>query len=205
MRIRLPRLGCLGSLIVVPLILALGYLAFIAAAAPWSFFVGGAFHIVPGWRAWGRLHSPAEGDYLLWVQLLPDSPGRTTGLTYMTGRAEICSPRGTILTLRLVGDMDRGTWLDIDGKRVSIHLFHRAPFTGLFSAERRPRLDLHGEWRGPMLELDDRGTVSQAFTADGAPFLGPPARQPRTRWSGHITLRTGSHADFAAACHALGH
>ena len=57
----------------------------------------------------------------------------------------------------------------------------------------------------PMLELDDRGTVSQAFTADGAPFLGPPARQPRTRWSGHITLRTGSYADFAAACHTLGH
>lgn len=203
MSVRLPRLGCLGSLLVVPSVLAIAYLAFVAAVAPWSFFVGGGFHIVPGWRAWGRLHSPSEGDYLLWVQLLPSSPGRTTGLTYMTGTADICSPRGTRLAMKVTGDMDRHTWLDIDGKRVAISMFHRDPFMGLFSADRRPHVDLHGEWRGPLLELDDGGTVSQAFSADGTPYLGPPSHQPHARWNGHITLRTGSYADFAAACRAI--
>jgi len=33
--------------------------------------------------------------------------------------------------------------------------------------------------------------------------LGPPSHQPHARWSGHITLRTGSYADVAAAGRAI--
>lgn len=197
-RFRRRRLGCLGSLVALPVIGALAYLLPIALFAPWGFFLGGDFHVIPLWQAWGRFHSPAEGDYLLYVQMYP-TPGYRSGVAAVTGLAEICSPRGAITRLTLGGDMERHMWSDANGKRMHLYLHRRDWLQYALNTDRRPRLDLYGAWHNPVLELDDRGTVSRAFNPDGSVNLG---RESRPRWTSHVTLRAGSHADFAAACRA---
>jgi hypothetical protein len=196
------RLGCLGSFVVLAILAPLVYLVPVAIFAPWAFYVGGHFHVLPAWQAWGRIHSPAEGDYLVYVYLYPTParrPGSGTGGVSVTGSGEVCSPRGVVTKLTLGGGMDRGVWSDADGRRIHLYLHRRDIFNYSFNTDRRPRFDLYGEWHYPLLEADDRGTVSQAFNADGSVNLG---RDARVRWTSHVTLHEGSHSEFAAACGA---
>jgi hypothetical protein len=69
-------LGCLGSLVwqLAVLLLLGGILAgaVIGVFAPWAFYLGGKFHILPYWRGWGKAHAKS-GDYLLYVQIQPTS------------------------------------------------------------------------------------------------------------------------------------
>lgn len=196
------RLGCLGSLVALAIIAPLVYLVPVAIFAPWAFSVGGHFHVLPMWQAWGRIHSPTEGDYLLYVNLYP-VPGNRPGVGYggvsVAGSGWICSPRGIVSRLTLGGGMDRGVWSDANGKRIHLYLHRQDLFNYSFDTDRRPRLDLRGAWRYPVLEMDDRGTVSQAFNADGSVNRG---RDTRVRWMSHVTLHAGSYSEFAAACGA---
>ena len=71
-------IGCLtGCLTRFVLILAAGVAAgvvFVVAIdyvfAPWSFYFGGQFHLVPGWQGIGTMHTDA-GDYVLYVWFTP--------------------------------------------------------------------------------------------------------------------------------------
>jgi hypothetical protein len=196
------RLGCLGSLAALAIIAPLVYLVPVAIFAPWAFSVGGHFHVLPMWQAWGRIHSPADGDYLIYINLYPvpgNRPGVGHGGVSVAGYAQICSPRGVISKLKLGGGMDRGVWSSADGRPIHLYLHRLDIFNYSVNTDRRPRFDLYGAWHYPLLEMDDRGTVSQAFTADGAVNLG---RDTRVRWTGHVTLREGSHSEFADACRA---
>lgn len=199
MRLRPRRLGCLGSLVALLVIGALAYLGPVAIFAPWGFFLGGHFHVLPMWQAWGRIHSPTEGDYLLYVQMAP-TPG-TRGFAAVSGLAEVCSPRGVISRLTLGGNMERHMWADTEGKRIHLYLHRRDWFNYAFNTDRRPRLDLYGAWHNPVLELDDRGSLSEAFNRDGSVNMG---RQASPRWTSHLALREGTHSAFAAACRADG-
>jgi hypothetical protein len=54
---------------------ALLYLIFILLA-PWNFYFGGHFHLVPGWTGQGWMHSSAAGgNYFLLVRFEPTVPG----------------------------------------------------------------------------------------------------------------------------------
>ncbi len=195
------RLGCLGGLLAVTVLGAVVYFGILAVFAPWSFFMGGEFHLIPGWWAWGRVHSPVEGDYFLYVQLDPWTRGRR--VAPLKGWGYVCSPRGEITALGLYAYMPRPPWLDtdIDGTRMSVDMSRRPSFWS-FSNDRRPEIHLRGQWHNPALELDDGGSISRAFTPEGLPYLGPRKGQPKTRWTGHVSLRAGSYSDFAAACQA---
>ena len=60
------RFGCLGCLPQVFLALALGValmLAITAIFAPWGFYLGGQFHIIPYWQGFGALYAKC-GKYL---------------------------------------------------------------------------------------------------------------------------------------------
>src|SRR5215470_1798603 len=59
-------LGCLGQCIVVLLFGVVLVLAITAVFAPWGFYMGGKFHIIPYRQGWGRLPAPS-GDYVLYV------------------------------------------------------------------------------------------------------------------------------------------
>jgi hypothetical protein len=200
--LRRRRLGCVGSLVALAIIAPLAYLVPVAIFAPWAFFLGGQFHILPMWQAWGRIHSPGEGDYLLFVNLYPvpgNRPGSGVGGVSVSGSGQICSPHGVISKLTLGGGMDRGVWSDADGRRIHLYLHRLDVLNYAFNTDRRPRLDFYGAWHYPVLDMDDRGTVSQAFNVDGSVNLG---RDARVRWTSHVTLHAGSYSEFAAACGA---
>jgi hypothetical protein len=57
------RFGCLGAIIFSLAFGAVVYLVVIAVIAPWGYFLGGHFHLLPGWQGLGRLHSATAGDY----------------------------------------------------------------------------------------------------------------------------------------------
>ncbi len=172
------------------------YLGTLALFAPWGFFLGGSFHIFPMWTAWGRIHSPAEGDYVLYVQMSPTSSRISTAVD---GWGAICSPRGEISRLNLFGVMQRGIRMDTDGRPIHVEMWRWDKLNYALNTSRRPRIDFYGAWHNPVLELDDRGSLSQAFNADGTVNMGHLAS---ARWTSHTTLRSGSYSDFAAACRA---
>jgi len=86
---------------------------------------------------------------------------------------------------------------------MSLHMYRRSWFFGSFSAERRPRFDLHGVWHDPDLVMDDHGTLSTAFLPDGRAYLGPPRHQPAAGGTSSVTLRAGGYSAFDDACRAL--
>ena len=95
-RLRRGCLGCLGSLVWQLAMLSswagILVIASISILAPWAFYLGGKFHILPYWQGWGKAHAKS-GDYLLYVQIEPTSRGSGMHLeTNLTGTAYVCTP-----------------------------------------------------------------------------------------------------------------
>jgi hypothetical protein len=177
-------------------------LAIDAVFAPWAFFLGGRFHPLAFWQGFGRLHSPQVGDYAVFVRMWPTPGGH--GYASVTGSAFVCTARGERYPLRLAGGfLDKRIWVKTDGERMQLSMYRRGFWSGFFSTERRPRLDLHGSWHDPDLVMDDHGTFASAFLPDGSLYLGPPRGQPQRGAPTPITLRDASYAEFDAACRSL--
>src|SRR5262245_41642022 len=91
------RSGCLSNLLRLVLVLALVGVALLAATAvfaPWGFYLGGQFHILPYWQGFGTLHA-ASGKYVVYIRLEPKPSGSGMHLgTSVGGDAYLCSPRG---------------------------------------------------------------------------------------------------------------
>ncbi len=198
------RLGCLGRILAFLVLGAITILLIDAVFAPWAFFLGGRFHPLAFWQGWGRLHSLAGSDYVLFVRMWPKPRSRHAQPAVM-GTADLCTPLGARVSLRLRGSfLDKDAWrLDSDERPMSLHLYTRPDFSFFFSTEGRPRFDLHGAWHNPDLVMDDHGSLSTAFLPDGRVYQGPSRDQPAARGSATVTLRAGSHSDFEAACRAL--
>ena len=75
---RRARHGCLvqvlGALVFGVVVLT----GVMAIVAPWGFYMGGHFHIIPNWTGWGQMHSKTAGDYALLVSFSPKT-GRAPG------------------------------------------------------------------------------------------------------------------------------
>lgn len=192
-----PRLGCLGSIIAFALLGTLAVLMIDGLFAPWGFYLGGHLHILPYWRGWGRMHTASSGDYLVFVSMWP-APGKY--YAHMTGTGELCTPRGERITLRVGADMDKHIGSDMQGKAIRIYMYHRPYLAGL-NTNRRPRIDLHGQWQNPNIVLNDRGTLLTEFKPDGT--LYPDGKEPARNEVVQITLKDGSRDDYSAACAAL--
>ena len=129
------------------------YLLILAVFAPWGYFLGGSFHLIPMWQGWGKLHAKS-GDFVLLVYMYPSSPGRVLGYPSVTGSASLCTPRGERFSLNLTGGFDiKQIGLNTDHQSMDLHMYYRAALLGSFTTERRPRFDLHGDWRNPNLDL----------------------------------------------------
>src|ERR1041385_8409880 len=118
-----PRFGCLGCLwqcLLIFLLAGAGLVAITGVFAPWAFYMGGKFHALPYWQGWGKLHAPG-GDYLIYVLIEPTPRGSRMYLeTNLTGSANVCTPRGEDISLRLGGGMRKHLNLSTDGE--AIHL-----------------------------------------------------------------------------------
>ena len=106
--------GCLGQLLLILLLFAIGYVALLGVFAPWAFYLGGKFHIAPYWQGWGRAHAKS-GDYLMFVRIEPTSKGSKMYLeTNLGSTAYVCTPRGDNIRLKMGGGMRKHLNLSTD-------------------------------------------------------------------------------------------
>src|SRR5260221_5735347 len=154
---RKPRSGGLLRLVFVIALVIVAMAATLVVFAPWGFFMGGQFHIMPTWQGWGRMHSnSAGGDYAIYVWFWPDS-GRLRGLTYVKGNAMLCTPRGERFNLTLGGNFERPAGLDLNGKTTSFYMYNRTVKHILSGGKARPELDRRGRGSKPDLAPDGPG------------------------------------------------
>jgi hypothetical protein len=168
-----------------------------AIVAPWGFYMGGHFHIIPNWTGWGQMHSKTAGDYALLVSFSPKT-GRYRGPTHVSGTAVICTPRGEQYKLRLGGDFQNPHGTDLQGKTAHLYANHYSTFSGSTD----PSLDFRGKWNNPDLVLDDHGSLNRAFDPGGALVTNHHMR-PYTQEAVPVTLHEGTKSEFNGACAAL--
>jgi hypothetical protein len=202
------RFGCFGCLLNAAVILAFGAvlaLAIIGIFAPWGFYMGGEFHILPYWQGWGTLNAKS-GNYVLYTFFGPSSRGsRILRRSNLTGNAYLCTPRGEKFRLRLGGSMRRNPDLRVDGEAIGLYMNYWPAFYGLFTAEHRPSIQLRGHWKNPNLEMDDDGSISNNFQRDGSLYTGHEKSRPYSTEIVPVTLMRGSYSDFERACSAVAH
>jgi hypothetical protein len=184
------------------LLVLIGVLLIMAGAeavfAPWSFFLGGHFHVVPLWQGAGIMHT-SSGDYALSFWIAPSPPGRTFDFPYFTGWGSLCTPRGERYRLRVSGGLHEHAGIDLNGKAMHLTLYSRPwnyNLTG--NPDDRPHLDLRGAWRNPDLVLEDGGTLSQSFLPDGT--LNTGRRNPPPRETVSIVVHETSWFGWSSDC-----
>lgn len=193
-------LGCLGKTAVILVFGALLVLGIDAVFAPWSFFLGGKFHVLPYWQGWGRLHSKISGDYALFVRMDPSKHNRYG--SGVTGTGYICTPRGETFRLSLSGGMRQYLNLSTDGEAIRFTMYYNPLFS--FANDQRPKLDLRGHWRNPNLVMNDNRTISYAFLPDGSVYHGQNPNRPFLDVV-QFVLSPGSYSDFKSACASIRH
>jgi hypothetical protein len=197
------RSGCLGCLPRFLLLIALGCVAFIlitAVFAPWGFYLGGGFHILPYWQGWGTLQT-TSGKYAIFVRFQPRPSGsRIMPGPSVGGAAYLCTPRGERFYMKLGGGMRRGIGLSTDGEKISLYMSSRSSFWANLNSDYRPRIELRGQWHNPNIVMDDHGSISRAFEPDGTVSSGHDAHRPYPGPIVPVTLVPGPYSDFEAAC-----
>lgn len=194
------RMGCLGQLVILFVLCALGFVLITGVFAPWAFYLGGTFHITPYWQGWGRAHAKS-GDYILYVRIGPTSRNSKMYLeTDLGGAANICTPRGENITLKLGGGMRKHLNLSTDGEAIHLYM-DRIAWNSQFTADRSPYLELRGHWQNPNLVMDDKGTIARAFLPDGT--VSHNRNSPNPQDAIPITFVEGSYSDYSAACKAM--
>lgn len=172
----------------------------LALLAPWNFYLGGHFHLAPGWSGQGWMHSPAAGgDYHLWISFTPITPGYLK--SPLKGTAFLCTPKGERFRLNFSGSMPRNHGKDLRG--VPIHLYMgKWSIASRFSGDLRPHLDFYGTFGNSQMTLEDRGSLARAFRSD-ATLSGPQDRnRPWKQPSTSVTLQEDSSWAFNPGCPA---
>src|SRR5215470_2758517 len=194
-------LGCLPQILVILLLGAVVMLLITAIFAPWGFFLGGSFRIIPYRQGWGILHAKS-GKYVVYVGFQPRPSGsRIMPGPSVGGTGFLCSPRGEIFYMHLGGGMRRGIGTNTDGEKISLYMNHWPRFFGGFTNDHRPSIELRGQWKNPDIVMDDHGSISRAFNPDGTVDRGH-SNKPYPGDITPVTLVPGSYSDFEAASKA---
>jgi hypothetical protein len=159
-------MGCLPGLFVLlvlgPLLIAGVDLLF----APWIYSVGGRTRLLPVWAGMGTADTPV-GRYQIHIWFSPTPSGsHVLASTSISGSAYLCTPGGKRYTLRVTGGTSGRIWKAMDGHSFHLSAYHRPFFAGV-AGDHRPRLSFSGAWAQDSLEMDDEGTLAQAFLASG--------------------------------------
>jgi hypothetical protein len=195
-------LGDIGKLFVLLVLVAIGYLVFIAVSAPWTYYLGGDFHLIPTWQGWGTFQT-SSGDYALYVFLSRPEASRL-GISYMSGTAQLCTPGGERFNYMhvIMSFSNQHFGLNTDKQPVTLNIYNYGVSIQL-NDDHRPEFDLYGAWQNPNLVLEDHGSLTSAFQSDGTAYLGPLSNQPPMGKNLSVTLGPGSPAQFNAACQSL--
>lgn len=178
------------------------WMLMLAVFAPWNFFYGGHFHVVPGWQGGGWLHSPAAGgDYFLWVRIGETIPNYRK--SSIKGVAYLCSPRGERFRLRLIGNLPKNPGTDLTGQLLRISINNTLGWSWNFTNDTRPSLEFTGSFGDSELIMNDHGSLVESFGPDGA--LRKPS-DPKRNLAGEniqVTFKEGSPWNLSPACPAL--
>jgi hypothetical protein len=196
------RTGCLLTLAWFLLFGTCAVLAWTAFTAPWAYFLGGRFHVLPVWQGFGVLAASGRQDYLVFVRLWPDLAARhARGNALVSGMAALCIPGGRHYELRLAGSLGRDVPRDTEGLASHLYAFRRPWLSVDSEADRRPQIDLYGTWRGNALAVNDHGSLAAALREDGTLNSQPILSAANARQG---LLRAAARSDFDAACAAAG-
>ena len=155
-----------------------GWLAINGLFNPYSFLLGGRFHLLPGWQGSGWLHSDkAGGDYYLFVNMTPTSSrGKIVPSSSLKGMGYLCTPLGERIKLKVGATMAFNPPSDTVGQPINLYLYGYKAFRDLTApTDYRPRLQLHGVWGNQELVVEDHGDLEREFLPDGtmAPLKPP--------------------------------
>ena len=197
------RQGCAGCFLQSALVLFFGcalMYVILVLLAPWNFYFGGHFHVVPGWTGRGWMQAAnGGGEYYLWLRFTPTVPGYRK--SPLKGTAFLCTPRGEKFRLHFGGEMPRSHGTDLRGVPIHLYLYNWPVFAEL-ARERRPQFDLYGSFGNSGLVLDDRGSLARAFRPDGV-LYGPQDRnRPWQQNSAHVSLEEDSSWELMPSCPA---
>ncbi len=149
------------GVLVLPLIL----LAMVAIQ-PWALHIGGRWTPLLTWWGSGTLLTKSGREYPLFVMLYPaahfshlhlDGRRPTGGVQ---GNACLCTSPGVFQYLKLSGTL-YGGWQSTDGSLMDFRLLE--PTVIDVGQARAGYFNLIGQWHGPELVLDDRGSWSRPF------------------------------------------
>lgn len=133
--------------------------------APYTYYYGGHFHVIPGWQGEGWIHSPAAGgDYFFWIRIQATTPGYRK--SDINATAFLCTPKGERFRLTVGGMWPRSRPTSTIGVPIHLYMFNRG-LSQQFSGDRRPSLDFYGAFGDRQLVLEDRGSLPAAFRPDG--------------------------------------
>jgi len=196
---RKARHGCIVQVLGALVFGVVVVLAVTAIVAPWAFYMGGNFHVIPQWTGWGRMHSNLAGDYVLYVQISPGRPSRFGGnVPHISGQGHLCTPTGERYRLRLGGGFGKPSGVDLQGQSASLYMNNYTAF----SSSTAPSLEFRGHWNNPDLVLDDHGSLTRAFDPGGKLVTNHHMR-PYVQEVVPLTLHQGNFSDFEAACSAM--
>ena len=202
---RTARRGCLGCIWQLALLLALGGILVLVVTgifAPWGFYLGGKFHIIPYWQGWGEMHAKS-GRYVLFVRFQPTSRGsRILPAANLSGVAYLCTPRHEQFYMKLGGGMPRNPDLAKDGVAISLYMNNHSGVWSNFNSDYRPSIEFRGHWHYPNIAMDDHGSISNAFNDDGSVYRQHVPNRPYSTQIVSLTLVPGSYSDFEAACNS---
>jgi len=170
------RIGCLGQLILLGLVLSIGAIGLMAVTNPWIFTVGGRLRLLPSWEGVGDVQGPG-GTYRIFVSFQPSRGGsRILPSTSVSGTGWICAPSGHSYKIRIGGGAHEVVWRDMNNRDFTLYTWQRTAWS---TQHLPPKLDFAGRWVGPNLVMDDKGSTVSAFLADGTLNPHPGARGPK--------------------------
>lgn len=159
-------IGCLPSLLILLLLGPALIVVIDLIFAPWIYSVGGRTRLLPTWSGVGVAQT-AAGPYTIHIWFSPSPSGsRILPSTSISGSGYVCTPSGQRYTLRVTGGASERVWKNMDGHAFHLSAYHRPIFSSL-TGDRRPRLSFAGQWVGPNLQMNDEGSLAQAFLPDG--------------------------------------
>jgi len=199
----IPRMGCIGSLLFVFLLV----LALYALIVPWAFHIGGRWTPTTSWQGVGRLRDSAGQQYGLQLSFFPDfsrrrgsgmhfGPAMPTPRSSLRGKALVCTAGGLRIPFDVRGDM-YGAWLHSEGKLLRLDLGEQT--------KNKPKrhFTLHGSFHGPELPLDDNKSMFMYLQPDGKLTPTRSYTSPVPEKHATVTLQWANDADFDRLCGEL--
>jgi len=197
-RFRPRRLGCLGSLVLVVIVLAVVYIV----PNPWALHIGGRFTPAESWQGYGAVAASNGGRYELYLGLQGGllnggehghASCSGTGCDTLAGSAKLCTASGKTYTFAVSGAVH--SWWSTDGAATSVDLTDSPPLPDGWVVA------LHGAWHGPALQLSSPdNSWTEVFTKAGVIRSVTSTADAGTATT---TIRYGTEADFQSACQRL--